>query len=67
MSTRLSVYGVCLLGEIDDHAREGVRAFLGTGKSASSLGFFPTGGPPQGPCPRPPKRPPPPRRRRPIE
>jgi hypothetical protein len=38
----LIVYsGTRPLGEIEDHAREGVCAFLGTGKKRQPLGVFP--------------------------
>jgi hypothetical protein len=38
----MAVYdGTSMLGEIEDHATEGVRAYLGAGRGRRSLGTYP--------------------------
>jgi hypothetical protein len=38
----MTVYdGIRLLGEIEDHSREGIHAFLGTGADRVPLGTYP--------------------------
>jgi hypothetical protein len=43
MTSYCTVYaGTRLIGEVEDHLREGVRAFLGSGKGRKDLGLFST-------------------------